>query len=243
MSDPSSDNFIRYECQDRIATITFNRPEKLNAFNDAMVMRLANVLDAFDIDENANVAVIRGEGRAFYKRGGRASASASQRGGHEEAWWFAGMGGTRRRPVHAGHQLETCHHSAAWVCGRPRARHGAGKRVGGSRGGYPSQVAETSRGLAASRYWALLNFRGGRSFATEVTIAGRFFTAEEAFEAGIVSRIGPRGQHVQQAYEMARQVAENPPLSVRATVRTRRWYMDQAERGRPICKPRRSSCT
>ena len=53
MSDASSDNFIRYECRDRIATITFNRPEKLNAFNDAMVMRLANVLHQFDIDENA----------------------------------------------------------------------------------------------------------------------------------------------------------------------------------------------
>ena len=32
------------------------------------------------------------------------------------------------------------------------------------------------------------------------------------------------------AYELAAEVAKNPPLSVRATVRTRRWYMDQLER-------------
>ena len=44
MPESNSDDFIRYACRDRIATITFNRPEKLNAFNDAMVMRLADVL-------------------------------------------------------------------------------------------------------------------------------------------------------------------------------------------------------
>ena len=92
------------------------------------------------------------------------------------------------------------------------------------------QVTETSRGLAGSRYWALLHFRGAGSFATEATITGRFFTAEEALAHGIVDRVAPKGQHVAQAYELARQVAANPPLSVRATVRTRRWYMDQAER-------------
>jgi enoyl-CoA hydratase/carnithine racemase len=92
------------------------------------------------------------------------------------------------------------------------------------------QVTETSRGLASSRYWALLNFRGSGSFATEAAITGRFFTAEEALAAGVIDRVAPKGQHLAQAYELARQIAANPPLSVRATVRTRRWYMDPAER-------------
>jgi enoyl-CoA hydratase/carnithine racemase len=65
VNDQESQDFIRYECRDRIATITFNRPAKLNAFNDAMVMRLARVLHDFDIDETADVAILRGEGRAF----------------------------------------------------------------------------------------------------------------------------------------------------------------------------------
>ena len=47
------------------------------------------------------------------------------------------------------------------------------------------QVTETSRGLAASRYWALLNFRGAGNFATEAALTGRFFTAEEALAAGV----------------------------------------------------------
>ena len=85
------------------------------------------------------------------------------------------------------------------------------------------QVTETTRGLAASRHWALLAYRGLRSFATEVTITGRFFTAEEARAAGVVDRVAAPDQHLAEAYEMARAVAANPPLSVRATVRSRRW--------------------
>src|SRR5205814_656464 len=92
------------------------------------------------------------------------------------------------------------------------------------------QVTETSRGLAASRYWALLAYRGLRSFATEVTLTGRFFTAEEALAAGVIDRVAPEGTQREEAHALARQIAANPPLSVRATVRTRRWYMDQAER-------------
>src|SRR5437763_16175509 len=92
------------------------------------------------------------------------------------------------------------------------------------------QVTETSRGLGGAKYWALLNFRGAAAFATEVTLTGRFFTAEEALAAGIINRVAPEGRHLEVAYELANKVAKNPPLSVRATVRTRRWYMDQLER-------------
>jgi hypothetical protein len=47
---------------------------------------------------------------------------------------------------------------------------------------------------------------------------------------GIINRVAPEGRHLEVAYELAAEVAKNPPLSVRATVRTRRWYMDQLER-------------
>jgi enoyl-CoA hydratase/carnithine racemase len=38
------------------------------------------------------------------------------------------------------------------------------------------QVTETSRGLGASRYWGLMQFRGGAAFGTEMALTGRFFT-------------------------------------------------------------------
>jgi enoyl-CoA hydratase/carnithine racemase len=92
------------------------------------------------------------------------------------------------------------------------------------------QLTETPRGLGASRYWALFQYRAAGAFGDEIALTGRFFTAEEAFKAGIINRLAPEGQHLEVARELAQQVAKNPPLSVRTTVRTRRWYMERLTR-------------
>ena len=229
MTEAAAD-LIRYECHDRIATITFNRPAKLNAFTDAMIIRLADVLHQFDMDDAADVAVMTGEGRAFSSG---ADVHQRQLRGAEE---LRKLGGAQARGAHAADLFAR---AANW---KPivTAPHGVAIGLGlgmaleseliVAEAGTRFQVTETSRGLAASRYWALLAYRGARSFATEVTLTGRFFTAEEALAAGIVDRVAPKGEHLEHAYDLARQIAANPPLSVRATVRTRRWYMDQAER-------------
>jgi enoyl-CoA hydratase/carnithine racemase len=66
--------------------------------------------------------------------------------------------------------------------------------------------------------------------ATEVALTGRFFSAEEALAAGIINRVAAPGKYLDAATELAREIVKIPPLSVRATVRTRRWYMDQLSR-------------
>ncbi len=91
-------------------------------------------------------------------------------------------------------------------------------------------VVADSQTLGGARFWALLHFCGGGSFATEVALTGRFFSAAEAAAVGIVGSIAPPGSVVETATALARQIAANPPLSVQATVRARRWFMDQAER-------------
>jgi enoyl-CoA hydratase/carnithine racemase len=63
-----------------------------------------------------------------------------------------------------------------------------------------------------------------------VALTGRFFTAEEALAAGLINRVAPAGTYLDAARELALAVCQNPPLSVRATVRSRRWYMDQLGR-------------
>jgi enoyl-CoA hydratase/carnithine racemase len=88
------------------------------------------------------------------------------------------------------------------------------------------QVTETSRGLGGSRYWGLMQFRGGSAFGTEMALTGRFFTAEEALEARLINRVALKGTYLDVARALADEVNQNPPLSVRATVRTRRWYLE-----------------
>src|SRR5215467_13964092 len=56
---------VEYSCADKIATITLNRPDKLNAVSDEVVAQMALALRRFDLDPEAEIAILNGKGRAF----------------------------------------------------------------------------------------------------------------------------------------------------------------------------------
>ncbi len=56
---------LTYEVDDSIATITLNRPDKLNAFTDRMVFDTLAALDEADADDDVRAVIITGAGRAF----------------------------------------------------------------------------------------------------------------------------------------------------------------------------------
>ena len=56
---------VEYVCDDHVVTLTLNRPEKLNAFSDELVVALNDALRRFDADPEAYVAILCGSGRAF----------------------------------------------------------------------------------------------------------------------------------------------------------------------------------
>jgi enoyl-CoA hydratase/carnithine racemase len=58
-------NTTLYEVADRVATITLNRPEQLNAFGVAATREMVAALDEADADENVRAVIITGAGRAF----------------------------------------------------------------------------------------------------------------------------------------------------------------------------------
>ena len=221
---------VEYACADHVATLTLNRPEKLNAFNDDLVMALGESLRRFDADPDAHVAIIHGRGRAFSSG---ADVRQRQLRSREE---FERLGGPQGFGAHSADLLTR---SVNW---KPviAAPHGyvLGLAVGivlesdliVAEAGTKFQITETPRGLGGAKYWGLMHFRGAGAFGTEVALTGRFFTAEEALAAGVINRVAPTGTHLDAARELARAVAANPPLSVRASVRSRRWYMDQLGR-------------
>jgi enoyl-CoA hydratase/carnithine racemase len=225
-----SDALVEYECRDHIATITLNRPDKLNAVNDDMVRQIAAALARFDTDSDAFVAILTGRGRAFSSG---ADVQQRQLRSREE---FERHGGAQAQDA-SSHELLL--RSVNW---KPVIAAVHGYVLGLALGlmldcdlivaeeGTKMQVTETPRGLSGAKYWAMLNFRGAGAFATDVALTGRFFTAEEAKAAGIIERVAPRGMLLEAAGELAGDVAKNPPLGVRSTIRARRWHMGQLSR-------------
>ncbi|MEM7250648.1 MAG: enoyl-CoA hydratase/isomerase family protein [Pseudomonadota bacterium] len=223
-------DLVEYQRDDEIVTIRLNRPDKLNAFSDELVMALQERLREFDADPHANVAILCGNGRAFSSG---ADVHQRQLRSREE---FERLGGPQGFGANAGDLFV---HSVNW---KPVITAPHGYVLGLANGivlesdlivaeeGTQFQITETSRGLGGAKYWGLMHFRGAGAFGNEVALTGRFFTAEEAYRHNVIDRLAPKGQHLEVAYEVAQQLCTNPPLSVRASVRTRRWYMDRQSR-------------
>lgn len=221
---------MEYERDGSIVTIRFNRPDKLNAFSDEMTIALFEALRTFDADGDANVAVLCGAGRAFSTG---ADVRQRQLRPREE---LERLGGPQGHGARAGDLLL---HSVNW---KPVIAAVHGYVMGLATGimfdsdlivaeeGTQIQATELARGLGGARHWATMRFRGAAAFGTEMALTGRSFSAEEAFENGLINRLAPKGTYLDVAYELAREVDANPPLSVRATVRARRWYLAQVLR-------------
>jgi enoyl-CoA hydratase/carnithine racemase len=230
MADTDGRALVEYECSDHVATITLNRPDKLNAVNDDMVRQISAAFKRFDNDNDARVALLCGRGRAFSSG---ADVHQRQLRSREE---FERHGGAQAQDA-SSHDLFL--RAVNW---KPvlAAAHGyvLGLALGlvlesdlvVAEAGTKFQVTETPRGLSGAKYWALLRFRGAGAFATDVSLTGRFFTAEEALQAGIIDRVAPRGTYMEVARELATQVAKNPPLGVRSTIRARRHALEQMSR-------------
>jgi enoyl-CoA hydratase/carnithine racemase len=227
MSSEREEQFVEYKCSDGVATISLNRPEKLNAVSDAVVLQLMAAFRQFDADPDAIVAILRGNGRAFCSG---ADVHQRQLRSKDE---LERLGGPQGHGANAGDLLFQSVHNKPVIA----AVHGYVLGLGlgmvldcdmiVAEAGTQFQLTETSRGLGAAKQWAQFHFRGAGAFGDEVALTGRYFSAEEALRYNMINRLADKGEVMSVARDLAAAVAANPPLSVRATVRTRRWFLNQ----------------
>ncbi|MGD9891705.1 MAG: enoyl-CoA hydratase/isomerase family protein [Dehalococcoidia bacterium] len=220
---------ILYETSGPLCYITLNRPDKLNAANDTMVEELDDAFFAFDADERLQVAILRGAGRAFCSG---ADVRQRQLRTREE---LRRLGG----PAGRGAKGEGLSEAVNW---KPviAAVHGYALGLGFSltqkadlvvaAEGTKFQIREVQRGIAGTQHWVSTWFWTGSRFANEIALTGRMFTADEALQQGMINRVVGADELLRSAEELAEQIMENPPLSVRANVRMIRWFVHEMQR-------------
>jgi enoyl-CoA hydratase/carnithine racemase len=220
---------IGYERKNQIAYITLRRPHKLNALTDEMTIRLRDALGRFDQDTEAWVAILRGEGRAFCVGADVANRQARPREELER------LGGT------SGHNAVIQHLFHRFVNYKPVIGAVHGYAIGGgfsialqcdlvvASEDAKFQITEVGRGLNGLHHLALMRERGAYTFGLEAALTSRYFGAGEALRNGVINRVAPVGSHVEEGEALADMILENPPLAVRALVRTRRIWMQRTE--------------
>ncbi|MFN8556799.1 MAG: enoyl-CoA hydratase-related protein [Dehalococcoidia bacterium] len=207
----------------------FNWSDKLNAANDQLVEELNDAIFEFDADPDLQVVILSGAGRAFCSG---ADVHQRQLRPLEE---MRRLGGPASRRSRGGGLGDTVNWKPAIA-----AVHGYAFGLGYAwmqacdlivvAEGTKLQITEVQRGLGGAQHWATAWFWTGDRFANELALTGRLFTPEEALQHGMVNRVVPREDLMATAEALANQIAENPPLSVRANVRMIRWFVAQMQR-------------
>jgi enoyl-CoA hydratase/carnithine racemase len=219
---------IIYEVSEQIATITLNRPDKLNSFTNRMLKEIIAAFDESDADDNVRAVIVTGSGRAF-------CAGADLSGGGET---FAKGGSdvkAKTGVMRDGGGLVSLRifESKKPVIG---AINGAAVGVGVTMT-LPMDIRLAS---TASKFGFVFAKRGiipeaasswflprivGISQATEWCFTGRMISADEAKEGRLVRSVHAPEDLLLAARAIAREIAENTaPVSV-ALSRQMLWRM------------------
>ena len=199
---------VDYEVRDRIAYVTLNRPEKLNALTREMLDLLWDAFTAFNDDPEAWLCIVTGTGRAFSV-------------GHDLV--EMGQAGAKP-PKHTTDELYYMEQHIwkpiiAAVNGLCLAQ-GAGIALGAdirvaseaAQFGWP----QVKRGITSISGPGILSHRLPLCTALELLFTGEFMPASEALRHGLVNYVVPQDEVMGKAQELADKILENAPLAVRA---------------------------
>jgi enoyl-CoA hydratase/carnithine racemase len=197
-----------------IATVTLSNPERLNALSLAMWRRLGEVATELDADESLRCIVIRGAGEKAFAAGADIAAFQTERADSKQAKAYAGgiSGGSRafaecRHPVVALIQ-------GACVGGGLLVAATADIRICGESSRFGVPVKNLGLVEAYDELQGMMRVVG-RAATLEILLEGRIWGAREAYEKGLVNRVVPDADVVQEAYATARRIAEGAPLAAR----------------------------
>ncbi|MFV1859069.1 MAG: enoyl-CoA hydratase-related protein [Anaerolineales bacterium] len=200
---------IRIEVHDRVGLVQINRPKALNALNATVMEELAIALEEFDADPDIGAMVLTGDERAFaagadIKEMADASSVDMLKTDRISRWDRLRK---IKKPVIAavsgwclggGHELamgcDMIVASETAKFGQPEINLGVIPGAGGTQ--------RLTRAV-------------GKALAMEMVLNSRNLTADEALRYGLVNRVAPVELYLENAIQLAHEIAARAPLAIR----------------------------
>lgn len=220
---------MTYEVAEHVATITLNRPERMNTISSAMLDELTQTLVKANADPEVRVVVLTGTGRAFCAGLDLNEASAGE-----------GIGsGQRRAPETI--DLRNTPPTVLFAMDKPVIC-----ALNGSAAGYGMDLAlgcdirimaDTAKLAAAFVKRGVLPESGGTWFlprmlgwakAAEIIFTGRTLDAAQCLADGLVNKVVPVDDVAAEARAMALEIAANAPMAVRGAKRLMRMGLEES---------------
>jgi enoyl-CoA hydratase len=203
---------LTFDVRDRVAFVTVNRPEKLNALNDEVMDELRRAADEIATRDDIGGAIVTGAGQKAFVAGADIAELAKQGP-------FAGKARSR-----AGQAV----YRSIETCGKPVIAAVNGFALGG---GCELAMACTLRvasdkakfGQPEVRLGICPGYGGtqrlprlvGKGRALDLILTGRMVNADEALQMGLVNRVVPPDSVLDEAEKLLRGILGMGPLAIR----------------------------
>ena len=212
---------ILYEKKDGIAVATFNRPDVLNAFRQATLHEFKSILDDVQADNTIRVLIITGNGRAFsagIDLKELADSSSDVRSLKQEYDELQAIQDVTRRMVHLPKIIIAAVNGIAVGIGVETAL-ASDIRLAADKATFA--FTEVKRALFETNgVTYILPRLVGLGRAMQMLLTGEIVSAQDALNAGLVTRVFAQEQLMEYAIDMAQTIAANAPLSVRLIKQT-----------------------
>ncbi|MBV8851926.1 MAG: enoyl-CoA hydratase/isomerase family protein, partial [Sinobacteraceae bacterium] len=197
---------VRTACDGAILEVTLDRP-KANAIDLSASRRLNRIFQAFRDDAERRIAIVTGAGEKFFSPGWDLKAAADGEASDSD-WGVGGFGGLNYprnldKPIIAAVNGIACGGGFELVLGTDIIVMEEQARFA---------LPEINVAVLADAATIKLRRRIPYHVAVEFLMTGRWMDAAEAKHWGLANHVVPQGQALVKAREIARQLAEGPPL-------------------------------
>ncbi len=221
----STTELIVDQC-DGVLTLTLNRPERLNAISGPMLAALSAELDRANIDPEVRVVVLTGAGRGFCSGLDLKARSSGEDGGGSPDLRLFDLHNTPPLVLHRMDKPVICAlNGAAAGYGMDMAL-GCDIRIASDQAKLGAVFVRRGVLPESGGTWYLPRLVGWAK-AAEIAFMGDVLDAERSLELGLVNRVVPHDQLMDEVAAAAARIASNAPYSVQATKRMMRLGMDE----------------